>query len=74
MEVPLTLPMPLMLSPGAGLPDTDHTSVVELPLGIEDGDAKKEAIDGGVTFETVTVTPVAVAELPEVSVAVAVRV
>ena len=73
MEVPVTLPTPLMLRDGAGLPDTDQTSEAELPLGIEDGDAKKEAIEGGATFETVTVTAVAVAGLPEVSVAVAVR-
>jgi hypothetical protein len=63
-----------MLSDGAGFPVTAQTRFVDVPLGIEEVEAKKDEMAGAVALKTVTPTGVAVPTLPEVSVAVAVSV
>jgi len=72
--VPVTVPTPLLIeSVGAGVPDTVHDNVDELPLTIDAGVAMNDEITGAV-FATVTAMPADVAEFPDVSVAKAVSV
>lgn len=72
--VPVTVPTPpLIESVGAGLPDTVHDRVDELPLTIDAGVATNDEITGAV-FATVTAMPAEVAVFPDVSVATAVKV
>jgi hypothetical protein len=63
MEVPVTVPMPLIESVGVGFPETDQDRFEVLPETIDVGEAVKEAMLGAVV--AAAVVALAVAEWPE---------